>query len=139
METIDARQHNQPTQYELRKQIVRLRKKGLSPTAVAELVGISAPHVSTLWQKYLKGGIEAIRPGVRGRRHGEQRTLSNEQEKDLRALLIDKTPDQLKLPFALWTRDAVRLVSKQRYGIHLPVRTVSDYLKRWGDWTNPWA
>lgn len=132
METIDARKHNQQTQYELRKQIVRLRKKGIPPKAVAELVGISSPHVSTIWQKYLKGGVEAIKPGVRGRRHGDQRTLSNEQENELRALLIDKTPDQLKFPFALWTRDAVRLVAKQRYDVHLPVRTVSDYLNRWG-------
>lgn len=132
MENIDARKHNQQTQYELRKQVVRLRKKGLPVTDVAGLVGISAPHVSTIWQKYLKGGLDAIKPSKRGRRSGEQRTLSAEQEKAVEELLIDKTPDQLKLPFALWTRDAVRSVVKQRYGHELPVRTVTDYLKRWG-------
>ena len=31
--------------------------------------------------------------------------------------LIGKTPDQLELPFALWTRDAVKLLIKQRFGI----------------------
>lgn len=132
METIDARRHNQQTQYELRKQIVRLRKNGFSPKEVADLVSISATHVSTIWQKYQKGGLDAIKPGVRGRRHGAQRVLSVEQEKALQELLIDKTPDQLKLPFALWNRDAVRSVIKQRYGHQLPVRTISDYLKRWG-------
>lgn len=132
METIDARKHGQQTQYELRKQIVRLRKKGLAPKAVAEIVGISATHISTIWQKYLKGGPDAIKPGTRGRRHGAKRTLSEEQENALRELMIDRTPDQLKLPFALWTRDAVRSVATQRYGIDLPLRTISDYLKRWG-------
>jgi len=132
METTDARKLNQQTQHELRKQVVRLRKKGLSNKATAELVGISEPHASTIWQKYRTGGLQAIKPGVRGRRLGAQRTLSAEQEEDVQKLLIDKAPNQLKLPFALWTRDAVRLAIKQRYGLDLPLRTISDYLKRWG-------
>jgi len=47
-------------------------------------------------------------------------------------LLVDKTPDQLKLSFALWTRDAVRLAIKHLYGQDLPLRTITDYMKRWG-------
>ena len=132
METIDARKHNQQTQYELRKQLVRLRKQGIPNKAAAELVGISANHASTIWQKYQRGGIKAIKPGIRGRQIGAQRTLSQEQESAVQNLLIDKNPLQLKLPFALWTRDAVRMVIKQRYGLEIPVRTISDYLHRWG-------
>jgi len=132
METIDARKLNQQTQHELRKQVIRLRKKGLSNKATAELVGISEPHASTIWQKYQIGGHQAIKPGVRGRRLGAQRILSAEQEEAVQNLLIDKAPNQLKLPFALWTRDAVRLAIKQLYGLELPLRTISDYLKRWG-------
>ena len=132
METIDARKHNQQTQYELRKQLVRLRKQGIPNKAAAELVGISANHASTIWQKYQRGGIKAIKPGIRGRQIGAQRTLSQEQESAVQNLLIDKNPLQLKLPFALWTRDAVRMLIKQRYGLEIPVRTISDYLHRWG-------
>ena len=47
-------------------------------------------------------------------------------------MLVDKAPQQLKLPFALWTRDAVRLAIKQKFGIELPLRTITDYLKHWG-------
>ena len=50
----------------------------------------------------------------------------------MRKALIDKTPDQLKLPFALWTRDAVKLLIRQWFGIEMPIRTVGEYLKRWG-------
>ena len=132
METIDARKHNQQTQYELRKQLVRLRKQGTPNKAAAELVGISANHASTIWQKYQRGGLKAIKPGIRGRQIGAQRTLSQEQERAVQNLLVDKNPLQLKLPFALWTRDAVRMVIKQRYGLEIPVRTISDYLHRWG-------
>jgi transposase len=132
MEKTDARKHNQQTQYELRKQVVRLRKRGLANREVAGIVGISEPHASTIWQKYCKGGIEALRPGKRGRRHGAQRVLDNQQEITVQKTLVDKAPNQLKLPFALWTRDAVRMAIKKRYKIDLPLRTVGDYLKRWG-------
>jgi len=58
--------------------------------------------------------------------------LTTDQEAQIKRFLIDKTPDQLKLPFALWTRDAVKLLIKQRFGIKMPIRTVGEYLKRWG-------
>ncbi len=132
MEKIDARAHNQQTQHELRKQVVRLRKRGLPTKETGELVGISASHASTIWQKYLRGGIEAIKPGKRSRRHGAQRVLNAEQEKDVQVMLVDKAPNQLKLPFALWTRDAVRLATKKKFDIELPLRAITDYLKRWG-------
>lgn len=132
MEKIDARKHNQQTQYELRKQVVRLRKNGISNNDVAEIVGISVAHASTIYQKYQQGGLEAIKPGKRGRRHGAKRVLEDEQEKAVQNMLIDKSPKQLKLPFALWTRDAVRLAIRKKFGIDLPLRTMTDYLKRWG-------
>jgi transposase len=132
METTDARKHNQQTQYELRKQVMRLRKRGLANREVAGIVGISVTHASTIWQKYLKGGIEAIHPGKRGRRHGAQRALEADQEVAVQKMLVDKAPNQLKLPFALWTRDAVCMAIKKHFGIDLPLRTMTDYLKRWG-------
>ncbi len=132
MNNLDARKLNQQTQYELRKQVVRLREKGLDNQAISEIVGLSKSHVSTIWKKYERGGLDAIKPGLRGRRHGAQRELTAEQENGIQKLLVDRTPDQLKLSFALWTRDAVRLAIKQLYGRDLPLRTITDYLKRWG-------
>lgn len=41
-------------------------------------------------------------------------------------------PDQLKLPFALWTRHAVQRLIEAEYGVVLPLRTMGEYLKRWG-------
>jgi transposase len=38
----------------------------------------------------------------------------------------------MKLPFALWTRVAVQQLVKQLYSIQMPIRTVGEYLKRWG-------
>jgi len=131
MEKTDARTHSPLTQYEYRKQVIRLRKKGMINKHTAEIVGISITYASTIWQTFLRGGIEAIKPKVRGRRSGTKRRLTAEQETAVQKLLVDKTPDQLKLPFALWTRDAVRLAIRQQHRIDLPIRTISDYLKRW--------
>ncbi len=47
-------------------------------------------------------------------------------------MICDKTPDQLKLTFALWTRQAVQEFIKQRFDIRIAIRTVGTYLKRWG-------
>lgn len=47
-------------------------------------------------------------------------------------MIRDRCPDQLKLPFALWTRIAVQQLIEQLWSVHMPIRTVGDYLKRWG-------
>ena len=60
------------------------------------------------------------------------RTLSEEDEQPIQRLLIEKSPDQVKLPFALWIRVAVQRLIHQELGIQMPVRTIGDYLKRWG-------
>ena len=132
MNKVDARTLNQQTQYELRKQVVRLREKGLDNQSISEIVGLSKSHVSTICKKYERGGLDAIKPGQRGRRLGDNRELTSDQEAEIQKLMVDKTPDQMKLSFALWTRDAVRLAIKHLYGQDLPLRTISDYLKRWG-------
>jgi transposase len=97
MEKTDTRKLSPETQYELRKQAVRLRKKGKTNQEIAEITGLHFTHVSTIWQTYQKGGLDALKPKVRGRKHGEQRTLTSEQEEAVKKLLVDKTPDQLKL------------------------------------------
>lgn len=132
MEKIDARRHSPETQFEIRKQVIRLRKQGIQNKVVAEGVGISVGCASRIWQSYIKGGSKAIKLGKRGRRMGALRSLSPDGENKVKNAIIDKTPDQLKLPFALWTRDAVKQLVKQLFGIEMPIRTVGEYLKRWG-------
>lgn len=132
MEKIDARKLKKEVQQALRDQVIRLRKQGKKNKDVAEFLGISPQHGSTLWQKYVNGGKKEIILGTRGRRHGEQRTLTEEQERQVQKLIADKTPDQLKFPFALWTREAIRELIGRQCRIAMPVRTVGEYLKRWG-------
>ena len=96
------------------------------------MTGLSHPGVTDILKRYEADGAGALKPGLRGRRLGAQRRLSEEQERHIRRLICDKRPEQLKMTFALWNRGAVSQLIVQEFGIELPVRTVGEYLKRWG-------
>ena len=69
--------------------------------------------------------------GAENRAAAERLILT--RKKRLKKAITDKTPDQLKFPFALWTRKAVaQQLIKQLFSIDMPIRTVGEYLKRWG-------
>ncbi len=52
-------------------------------------------------------------------------------EKAIQRIIVDKISDQLKMPFALWTRSAVRELIEARSGVVLSVPTVRHYLGNW--------
>src|SRR4030043_1477279 len=132
MEKIDARTLNQEAQYQIRRQVIKLRKRGMKYKDIGEVGGITDTYACTIYKRYERDGAGAIAKRQRGRRPGEQLTLKGEQAAALQEEIIDKTPDQLKMPFALWTRQAVQQVIKHQYKIVMPIRTVGEYLNRWG-------
>jgi transposase len=111
---------------------VKLRLGGMKLAEVAQVVGLARGTIISAKKAYETGGWKAVAVKPRGRSVGDGRTLNAEQEKAIRAMICDRTPDQLKLPYALWTRSAVGDLIHQQLGIKLPVRTVGHYLKRWG-------
>ena len=128
----DARKLNAQTKYELRKQVVRLKKKGMKGQEISELVELGIVQISRIWQKYLKHGSLALKPRKQGRPIGSGRLLSEAQEQEVRKTIVDKTPNQLRLPFALWTREALQMYLQGKYSVSVALRTLSEYLKRWG-------
>ncbi len=50
------------------------------------------------------GGWSAVHIHRLGRPTGSGRMLTPEQEKKIQQLIQERTPDQLKLAYALWTR-----------------------------------
>lgn len=132
MEKIDARKLSTDAQQQIRYQVIRLRKQGRKHSEISAITGVSRSTCSTWWTLYQKEGKEALKIKNRGRPKGSCRTLTIEQEKELQKAIRDKCPDQLKLAFALWTRIAVQQLIKQLWSINMPIRTVGEYLKRWG-------
>jgi transposase len=66
------------------------------------------------------------------RPQGAGRALSPHQEREVQRLIRDHVPDQLKMNYALWSRQAVSELIARRFEINLAVRAVGEYLKRWG-------
>ena len=128
----NAKHLNQTTQFEIRKSIIRLDKQGKSTKEIAEILNVSERHVQNTKKNYKDGGIAAIRPGIRGRKSGDKRVLTQEQEKEIQQIIIDKTPEQLKFRECLWTRKAIHELIKRKYKIDLPLSTLGIYLRRWG-------
>ena len=125
---LDARTLPASAIEEKRRQSHELRKHGLTRAQIGEIVGVHADTVGR-WLHMDKSELGLKR---RGSRPGDRRLLTAKQEQQIQRLIIDKAPDQLKLPYALWTRESVRELILARCGIELAVRTVGDYLKRWG-------
>jgi transposase len=132
MEKIDARKLSTDAQQQIRYQVIRLRKQGRKHREISAITGVSRSICSTWWTLYKSGGKKALEIKKRGRPKGSCRTLSAEQEKILQKSIHDKCPNQLKLPFMLWTRIAVQQLIKHLWAIDMPIRTVGEYLKRWG-------
>ena len=108
MKKIDARSLPDEVQQHLRHQAILLFQKGTSRAEIADIVGV---HYSTIrrWIKlWQEGGKEGLSLGKRGRRSGDGRLLNLAQEEMLKQTIIGSMPDQLNLPFALWTRQSIR-------------------------------
>jgi transposase len=132
MEREDARKLSPQAQHERRRQVVRAYKRGVNRRQIARDLGLSYSSVRMIVNRFKKDGMRGIDSGQRGRQAGSCRTLTAEQEEQIQRLICDKRPEQLKLDFALWTRAAVMLLIERECGIRLPVRSVGEYLKRWG-------
>ena len=128
----DGRKLGKDQQVEARRRAMLLLKKGWHERDIAEAVGVHERTVRQ-WKAHQRDhGTEALLRDERGRQQGEGRKLTDAQEKEIVRLIADKLPEQLKLPFALWTRRAVAGLLEERFGLKLPVRTMGLYLKRWG-------
>jgi transposase len=131
MEKTDARKLSTDAQQQLRYQVIRLRKQGRKHAEISAITGVSRSTCSTWWTLYRNEGRKALEIKKRGRPIGSCRRLNKEQEKEIQKAIRDKCPDQLKLPFALWSRIAIQQLIMKRWGIEVPIRTIGDYLSRW--------
>jgi transposase len=132
MKATDMRSLSREARHERRVRVIRLRKAGRTYDEIAEQTGLSRTGVFNICHRHDEHGAPALRDAAGGRRLGEGRMLDLVQEQLVRQLIADKMPDQLKMPFALWTRVAVGQLIAQQFGIRLAVRTVGLYLARWG-------
>jgi transposase len=127
----DARKLDQATQAYLRKTVVQAVREGMTQTAAAKTYKVSVRAVSKWMKTAREGGLRALRAGKRGRRAGSGR-LNHRQAVGIRKMIMERMPDQLALPFYLWTRESVAQLIERQYGITVSATTAGRYLKAWG-------
>lgn len=127
----DARKLDGATQGHLRKLVVKAVRGGMKQTEAAAAYGVSLRAVSKWMRLSRSGGLRALKLGTRGRRSGSGH-LDQQQAARIRALIVGKMPDQLKLPFYLWTREAVARLIEREFGVKVSPTSVGRYLKAWG-------
>lgn len=132
MKHIDLRKVNNDELYAIRKQVVRLKKQGRKGSEIEEITGLYQTRISQIWQAYQAEGMAGIKPEKSGRKKDSGRRLTIEEEKEIRAVIINKVPEQLKLAGFLWTRAKICDYIKRVYRKSIVPQVISRYLKRWG-------
>jgi transposase len=132
MDNEDARKLDPEAQQELRKTAVELRQLGHTYKAISTIVRVSPNTIWKWCRSYDEHGDAGITSKRRGRRPGAGRSLSSAQEAEIVCSIGQGTPDQIDLPFALWSRRAVQALIRHRYAQDMPLRTVGAYVRRWG-------
>ena len=128
----DARQLSDEVLEALRFRALHGCELGFPQSDLADLVGVSRETVCRWWSAYTSGGVEALRQERTGRPEGSGR-ISDEQAHHIQELLDANSPEDLGIASPLWSRRAVGDLIKKELGIELAVRSVGDYLQRWGD------
>src|ERR671927_499275 len=116
MKHVDMRMLPAAAQEERRRQVIGLRQAGMTYDAIAAQVGLTPTGVFDICKRYGERGAAGLKTGPRGPEPGYGRLLDAEQEAEACDLIRRHTPDELDLPFALWSRAAVRELIWQRCG-----------------------
>ena len=132
MSKVDGRQLSIETQNYLRQRAIRLRQKGKPVGEIADYLGVHQSVVGKWWRQYKAQGEAALSQQTRGRRTGTGQRLNETQQAQLRHSIATGYPEDYGIESALWTRRAVQALIAEQCDVQIAVRTVGDYLKRWG-------
>ena len=132
IEKQDFRSASSEVRNAIRKRGITLIISGKKKGEVADLFGVNKNTVSNWWKSYKEEGSKGLKEKKRGAKSENCKLLTSEQEKQIQKMIIDKYPEQYKLPFALWTRKAVQELVEEYFGIVLARSTMGYYLRSWG-------
>lgn len=118
---------------ERRRRAVKLYLVGMTLDEISDVCELNRNTVIRAAKAYREGGWEAVPVQAhRGPSKGDGSLLDGAQQEAIEMLIVSHTPDELGLPFALWSRPAVTALVERETGVRLAVRTAGKYLKRWG-------
>lgn len=126
----DARKLPPEAQEDLRRRVVATVRDGMGITEASRTFRVARQSIHNWMNAVENGGVPALRARKRGPKGGS-RLLAAHQAATLVRMITAGCPDQLQLPFALWTRDAVIALAQRRFRVTLSLSTVGRYLRGW--------
>lgn len=130
MKLKDARLLPPVIQQDIRHKAVEMFSEGFSKVHIAKLLCVSRRSVYKWVKAHNKSGNKGLEIHKRGRPKGTQ--LQPWQSAQIVNLIKNSCPDELSMPFFLWTRESVRLLIQDKFNIKLSKWTVGRYLTNWG-------
>lgn len=125
----DGRKLSHETLEALRIRAVKAVEAGESPEQVIATLGFSRPRIYEWLASYREGGIEALRakpiPGRPNR-------LDAHALRWVYETITTKNPMQMQFEFALWTREMVRELIRERFNVRLSAVSVGRLLRKLG-------
>jgi transposase len=132
MEKKDFRGLGRDPQEALRVRAVYLvRTLGKTQAEAAEAVGVHRQTVNHWLKRHAAAGEAAPLDGRRVSPREGKGALSAAEAKRVQGWIRDKCPDQMKLPYVLWTAGVVQELIRRGLGEELALSTVQLYLSRW--------
>jgi transposase len=127
----DARRLAPVVQEELRRRVVAAVKEGMKQVEAAKVFGVARKTIWMWLTAYDTQGESGLSVRKRGPKGGGGK-LKGWQAAAVSNLIRDHHPEQLKLPFVLWTSGAVQRLIVRKFGVTLSARSVRRYLRSWG-------
>lgn len=128
---IQALAESQRSKY--RRKAYECYKSGNTKYATAKKLRIQETTIGRWFRHFDAQGDRAIHGAKRGPKPGgPKHKLSDEQMAELERTVSDKTPEQLKFDFALWSSKAIQEYVEFKYGMKIHRRTARRYMQRMG-------
>jgi transposase len=125
----DARRLDHSTLEAMRERAVRSVQDGESPEVVARVIGINRSTIYGWLAQYRRGGWGALKAKPL---FGRPPKLDGKKLKWIYDIVTQKNPLQLKFAFALWTREMVAKLIKDKFNISLSLVSVGRLLAQLG-------
>ena len=129
MKKNDARKLDHRTLEEMRIRVVKRVQDGESPETIAKILDLDRSTVYGWLARYRRGGWDGLKAKPLA---GRPPKLSGKMMRWVYETVTRKNPLQLNFAFALWTRDMVAKLIKDKFGMKLSVASVGRLLAQLG-------